>query len=153
MAFVNFTQGAADIASTTIAASAASHTATNHLFVIVAWDVAGDTVVSVADTALNSYSQAQTLSSGTTRIQCWYTPSAITGNATNIVTATISGLAEFRRLGVWQFSDFAGNSITWDTGDDALGTGTAVATTAETISVANEVIVAAGFFFSAQDTP
>jgi hypothetical protein len=153
MAFVNFAQGVEDGADATIASVAANHTSGNHLIVAVLWDQAGTAVSGIVDTAGNSYQQGVAYNVGTTRIAFWYAPAAITGNATNVVTATInSASAQFKRIGVWQFSDFASQTIAFDTSGTGTGTSTAASTSAATTNAAAEIIVAATFWANLEDS-
>lgn len=106
VSFVNDTSGTADNGDTTIAATAASHTAGNLLVVHVMGSETANTVSSIADTAGNTYTQGTSCritSAAVGFTDIWYAKN-ITGNASNTVTATLSGTTTFRRIVVDQYS-------------------------------------------------
>lgn len=104
-AFVNIGEGTGDLSVGTIASAAANHVAGNALIVFVQ-NEDSRTVSSVADLAGNTFTPRGTNSSGTARQAVW-TAFPILGSAVNVVTATLSGNATFRRIRVMQYS-FAG---------------------------------------------
>lgn len=144
IAFVNSTSGTGDTSVSTIAASAANHTATNLITVKVTWNSAAGTLNSVADTAGNTYTRfaSSKATSGNDHIETFYAFN-ITGNASNVVTATFSTGVTFRRIMVHQYSGIATTTPT-----DVVGVGTAAAATTVTsasftTTQADEVIVSA----------
>lgn len=142
--FVNDAVGSADASATTIAAAAANHTGGNHL---VLWIAHGDgtiTVSSVADTAGNAYAlvpSSRRQVGGFGSAEQW-SATNITGNASNVVTATFSATTSFRRIVVHQFSATVGGSMTNDTASSGTGTGTAMSSTSFTPANNNELIIA-----------
>ena len=107
IAYVNGNTGTSDGSSGTIAATAINATSGNAIVVCVVNYTAGRYVTGVADTASNSYNRlGSTYTAGDLTIEFWLAMN-ITGHATNVVTATFSGNASYRRIHVLQFSGVA----------------------------------------------
>jgi len=148
IAFVNSTTGNADAFDTSIAAAAANHTAGNLLVVGVEFDsgTLGGVLSNLSDTALNTYTvvPGSKVTVGTTNLQIAYAKN-IKGNPANVVTATFSAAAQFRRIIVHQYSG-ADTTAPFDVaavGSNATGS-TALSTSAVTTNFANEVLVVFG---------
>jgi hypothetical protein len=142
IAFVNVDIGYAVAPLATIATAGIVHTSGNLLVAIVSTAREASTVTGIADTALNTYTYI-TRVQGTNLLEIWYAKS-ITGNATNIVTATFSDDSTYRNIHVLQYSGCHTTSPL-DQYETGTGTGTSLATGAKTTTVANEVIVS-GFY-------
>jgi hypothetical protein len=100
---VNTTTGTADPAASSIAATAAIHTAGNLLVVPVGWEEGGS-LIRVTDTAGNTYHLGTPQGSSEPLCRIAFCANCI-GHATNIVTATFNGsVPEFRRIAVLQYS-------------------------------------------------
>lgn len=144
IAFTNATSGTSNTGATTLAATAANHTAGNGIVAVVAWSNNVNATIPT-DTALNTYvSTGMKGSNGTTdHIEVFYAQN-IAGNASNVVTAHFSASATFRRVIVYQFSGLSTTAMftTGEGGSAAGATGTSIATGAWTPASANEVIVA-----------
>jgi hypothetical protein len=148
IAFVNSTTGNADGFATSIAAAAANHTAGNLLVVGVEFDsgTLGGVLSNLSDTALNTYTviPGSKVTVGTTNLQIAYAKN-IKGNPANVVTATFTAAAQFRRIIVHQYSG-ADTTDPFDVaavGSNATGS-TALSTSAVTTNFANEVLVVFG---------
>ncbi len=137
IARVNDTTATGSGASTTIAAAAANHTTGNLLVVKLKWET-NVALSSVTDTAGNTYTllprQGTTLS-----VQMAYSCN-ITGNVSNVVTATWATSVTWRVSSVTQYSGIAASAC-FDVQTTASGTGTAVDAGNVTTTVADEVIV------------
>lgn len=109
IARVNSTTGTATGGATTIAATAASHTAGNFLVVWVGQLNGGgglQNVSSIANTAGDTFTSDATckVSNGTTdRGEMWWAHNS-NGNASDTVTATFAGSVDFRYIVVVQYS-------------------------------------------------
>ena len=148
IAFVNEAHLYVSGASTTIAAAAGNHTSGNLLVVLVVGWFTG-TVSSVSDTAGNTYTWTGLRSTYYTAddgfVEIWYAKN-ITGNASNVVTATYSGSTSYREIEVIQYSG-ADTDDPFDAGNDTeTGDAVGAATANSTVAEAGEVIVA-GFAF------
>src|SRR5438132_6885497 len=89
--------------TTTIAATAANHTAGN-LLVVIGRGGNRAATMTVSDTAGNTFTQIATgLQGGMQRLSIFYAKN-ITGNASNVVTVTYSGIEDFRHVHVLQYS-------------------------------------------------
>lgn len=127
-------------ASTTIASTALSMSTGNFVYVMVT--LLTGTVSSVTDTAGNTYVNVPgaTVTLGIARTEVWYAKN-ITGNASNVVTANLSGSFGGRRIHVLQYS---GVDLTSPLGDDNTATvnpGTSISASVTT-TTANELIIA-----------
>lgn len=142
-AFVNIAEGVSDGSAGTIASGAQNHTA-GRLLIVFVQNEDSRTVSQVQDTAGNSYTQRGTNSSGTTRQSVW-TAFSITGNATNVVTATLSGNATFRRIRVLQYS--YANVAAFHDSDVGTGSGAEFATANSTATANAQAVIAACVFF------
>ena len=142
LAHVNATSGSGDGGSTTIAATAANHTGGNLLVVCVVWSSAAQTLSSIADTAGNTYTRhpSSKQDSGSDNTEIFYAKN-ITGNASNVVTATFSGSSTFRRIMVDQISG-ADTSAPADQAGIGGGTSATATTSSFTTTQADEIIVA-----------
>jgi hypothetical protein len=103
-------------------------------------------VSSIADTAGNTYSYTGRYTDSDATIEIWFAQN-ITGNASNVVTATLSGAATERRISVTQYSGCATSSIQ-DTGYAPAGNVTAASpaqSTAATTANSGEVIIGAAY--------
>ena len=147
IAFVNSAVGdAGAVASSTIASAAFSVTTGNTIIVGVSSYNAGAfrTVTGIADTAGNTYTKcgAGYNADAGSDIEIWVATN-ITGNASNIVTATFSNTTAYRHIAACQYSGLATSSV-YDAGStgklDASDTTSHSSNTAVT-SVADEVIV------------
>lgn len=129
---VNTASGTSDGSATTLAATAASHTTGNALYVAVVWS--GNVNANIpTDTAGNTYvSTGQKASNGTSDHTEIFYAENITGNASNIVTAHFASAATFRRVMVHQVSGSA-TSGSFTTGQG----GTAVALAAASVTTSN----------------
>lgn len=148
IAFVNSTTGGNSSGSpvATIAAAAASHTAANCLAVSVSWYAAGVTISSVTDTAGNTYTARTRVDvpGYDDRLQIFYAYN-ISGNASNVVTATFSASAPYVAIAVEQYSGILTTGTPYDTeasGTDNLTTQT-LTSGAFTTSQADELIYVA----------
>lgn len=149
IAYVNGSSGSS--ATSSIAATAFSVTTGNAIIVCIGTD--NDpvrTVSSISDTAGNTYSSAGGYTNGVNRIEIWFAQN-ITGNASNVVTITLSGSA-VGRIAVHQYSGCATSSLQ-DTGFAPAGKLNsnigAQYTTAATTAADGELIV--GVFKNADD--
>ncbi len=103
--YVNSVRGASGSATPTYTLAATSLTTGNHIFIFVKWPGAVNTVSSVTDTAGNTYSTTDPASTGNTIINGkWYWCLSATGNASNVVTITMSGITANVQAGSVQFS-------------------------------------------------
>ena len=134
------------VGGTQVSAPATSHTTGNLLYVTVMMDTyCGGRAVSVSDTASNSYTQIGTVLDSGFTCQAQFYANNITGNASNVVTATWSTPSGmFLAISVLQFSGVDSASPL-----DASATGTATSATLVTsgtfsTATANQVLVAGG---------
>ena len=125
--------------ATTIDAPAMSTTTGRYLFVVLSKYQAGTTVSGVTDTAGNTYTRAgSSQGDDSSRSQeTWFTASPITGNASNVVTATFSGSSAFRLIMVAEFSLSGSTAVAYSseatvtvTGNLTTHTSNSVTTTA-----------------------
>lgn len=152
IAYVNSGAEATSGSSSTIAAAAINATTGNTIVVFVSSDTATRrSCSSLADTAGNTYTQCGSVYQGSsTHEMSMWVATNITGNASNIVTATFSGSAAQRCIGVLQYSGLAASSVydVESTGRSQdyslLFTTNATATT----TVANEVVVGAWYIWT-----
>lgn len=144
IAYVNSSPKTGLGSGSTVATPAISHTTGNLLVVAVRWDSTTVTVTGVADTAGNTYtSRTVKTFNGTDSVQFWYAKN-ITGNASNVVTATFSSSAPSASgITVDQFSG-CDTTSPYDTEASGSGSGTGLVTGAFTTTTADEVIVVAG---------
>lgn len=141
-AWVNTATGTSDSGAATLAAGAANHTTGNLVVVIVSWTGAGVTANIPTDTALNTYvSTGQKATDGTNDFIEEFFSKNITGNASNVVQANLSGSATFRRIQVLQYSG-ADTSSPLDTGN--IGTGTGISLTTSSFTTAAAGVIVAG---------
>lgn len=142
MAFVNSATGTSDAGATTLNAGAANHTTGNLVVVVVSWTTAGVTANVPTDTAGNTYVSTgqKAIRAGSTDFAEVFYAKNITGNATNVVRANLSGSATFRRIQVLQYSG-ADTTSPLDTGGIATNTGTSL-TVASFNTTATGVVVA-----------
>jgi hypothetical protein len=103
IAVVNSTGTFNAASSTTIAASALTVVSGNLVVVIVRSGNTQHTVSGIADTAGNTYTQIRTQTAAASRLDMWYSAN-VTGNASNVVTATYSAAADNRAILVAQLS-------------------------------------------------
>ena len=108
IAFVNANASNNTAAATTIASGALATTTGNAIFVAISAYSSNGTVTGVADTAGNTYVRAGNEEGGdaTHKASVWYALN-ITGNASNVVTATYTGSSAYRCIAVAQFSGIA----------------------------------------------
>ena len=99
----------------TIANDTALNTTTGNCL-IVCVSTYDETVSSISDTAGNTYTKAiqQDRSAGTQNVEIWYAQN-ITGNASNVTTATFTGDTSDRGISVSEFSGISTNSPLEDT--------------------------------------
>lgn len=113
IAFVNSSGANADASSDHIDAAAFVATTGNTIVVLKSTFIAGgSSVVSVTDTALNTYTLCGTIGVGDadTIIECWAATN-ITGHAANVVTATFNVASTFRYIVTLQYSGLATSSV------------------------------------------
>ena len=105
IARVNSAVGNGDADSTTIAAGALNTTTGNALFVFITQEYPAITITGIADTASNTYVSNAACKIDTDRgtAEIWWSLN-VTGNASNVVTATFSGMGAYRRIAVVQYS-------------------------------------------------
>jgi len=151
IAYVNGVGNYGTLSATTIAAPAANHTTGNLLVVFVGTDFTY-TVSSIADTAGNTYIYVTRIQSPQTGsiIECWYANN-ITGNASNVVTATYSGTTTDRTIIVDQYSgcDTTAPLDQYNTGwgnSDTPTTGNITTTAADEVLVAGVHVYNLGTF-------
>lgn len=139
--------------ATSIASPAKSTTTGNFLFVAISKYQSSTTINSVTDTAGNTYVRAGTTYGGDSnhKMDIFYTPSPITGNANNVATANFSGSSAFRVIAQAEFSYSGATGITFDS--EASGKLDASATTTHTtnsttVNDANDLLLT---FFIAWD--
>jgi len=140
--------GSSDVDGTTIASAAASHTTGNLLVVCVGrTSASGGAVQSVSDTAGNTYSLcAESKNPGasqTEETEVWYAKN-ITGNASNVITATYSISASKRRIIVLQYSG-ADLTAPYETGEYEMGSGTSITSGSFSPAASGNVNVACAF--------
>lgn len=124
-----------------VAASSASAPAINavtgNLIVV---GTRGVNITAMSDTAGNTYTKiAYYAGAGSTNITFWYAKN-ITGNASNIVTATFASSTGYYNITVVQYSGIDQTSPL-DVYDTAQGTGTSVTSGAFTTTNANDLIL------------
>lgn len=126
------------------ATSAFSATTGNLVCVMIRYDESLS-VSSVTDTAGNTYTQAGTTAdSGAGKLDIWYAKN-IAGNASNVVTANLSGSAAFCVVRAVQYSGLDTSSPLDVTAKGTVASGTTVSTSpAKSTSQADEVVVACG---------
>jgi hypothetical protein len=142
IAFVNGNAGFSAGSTGTVASAAFVLTAGNT--VIVGIRNGNDTipVLSVADTAGNVYRFAgKTKVASQTNAELWYCTNCL-GNATNVVTATLSGADASRGIALVQFSGLATVSPLDVLENDFKASGADILSTAWTTGVANSVVIA-----------
>ena len=134
----------------TIANNTALNTTSGNFIAVIicTWDItSNDSVVTgVADTASNTYIKALGVyRTGTTneRAEIWYAEN-ITGNASNITTATFTRATSDRYISVAEFSGVATSSSLDDTASQANSSVTAHSSSNATASVADTLIVGGG---------
>lgn len=130
--------------ATTIAAAAASHV-TGNLLVVGVRSGSGTVTTTVTDTAGNTYRRiGHSSGSSTSTLQLWFANN-ITGNASNVVTATFSSALQFRGIVVVEYSGQATATPVMDAMPGILGERTLSVNTQTTppftTVVADEVIV------------
>jgi hypothetical protein len=125
-----------------VAAGSASAPAINAVtgnFIVVG--TRGVNITGVADTAGNTYTKiAYYAGAGSTNITFWYAYN-ITGNASNIVTATFASNTGYYNIAVAQYSGIRTASDPLDVYDTAQATGTSVTSGAFTTTNANDLII------------
>lgn len=139
VAFVNYTFGGQVSGAASVSATAANHTTGNCILVAVSRTVTD--VVTVTDTALNTYTQAGStfIEGGTHNMSLFYCYN-ITGNASNVVTATTAtNPADFFVIEVYQFSGM-GTTALVGTNQTATGTGTTASTASLTLTNSSGVV-------------
>lgn len=138
------TSGTADTGSTTIASSAKSTTSTNIILVAVKRE-GNFTVTGVTDTAGNTYTQILAEVWGTTepRLDLWYAKNIIS-NASNVVTATFSGSATYRRIIQMEISGCDTVTPIQGTPTSAEGTGISYSCGSITISSTGILVISLG---------
>lgn len=142
IAFVNSTTGTNDAGATSLAATAANHTAGNLIVVGVVWSN-NTTLNTVTDTALNTYvSTGQKASNGTTDHTEIFYAKNVTGNASNVVTGNFSASSSFRRIMVMQISgcDTTAPFTTGEGGSAVTSATTTHTTSSFATATADEVI-------------
>jgi hypothetical protein len=150
--YVNGNTGTNDSGDTTIAATSINATTGNCIIVCVFnYDAENGAVQSIADTASNTYSRLGTAfnSDGATS-EIWGAFN-ITGNASNIVTATYDQYVAYRRIHVLQFSGVALTNA-HDTAYAPTGNSDSTSpltTTAANTSMDGEMLI--GFFSDSND--
>lgn len=126
IAYVNgFCSSTASSAST-VASDAQSHTTGNTIIVFVSNYTSGGykTVSGVADTAGNTYTKCGGDYGGdANQNNVCYVATNITGNASNVVTATFNAAATYRVISVLQYSGLATSSVYDATNTGALISG------------------------------
>ncbi|HZR27905.1 MAG TPA: hypothetical protein VFA71_03925 [Terriglobales bacterium] len=142
---VNSAHGTGDTASNTIATAAASATAGNHIVVGITWADTTSTVNKVQDTAGNTYTEADATclkhsATATQSTDIWLATN-ITGNASNVVTATFQTgqTPTFRRISIEQYSTTNSGSITFDHCGTGDGNGGSMTLSTFNTSQASEV--------------
>jgi hypothetical protein len=123
IALVNTTSGeVGGTPASTVAATAASHTAGN-LLVVMTKASSAVTVTGVADTAGNTFVQctasAANAGGGGGSSDVWYAKN-ITGNGSNVVTVTFSGTSAFTAVIVHQYS-VASKTAPFEVGQSGTG--------------------------------
>lgn len=134
-AFVNFGNNGADAPSTTIAASAINATGGNLIVGAVKYEGASSTTVTVADTAGNTYTVLTGRKHSTANL--WVYPfyaRNITGNASNVVTATFGASQQYRGIAVAQYSglDTGAGVLLFDDVAETSGSQTVLTSPSET---------------------
>lgn len=140
LALINRDQGGGSDAGSTIATPSRAHTAGNLLVAMFSWQISSFT--SIADTAGNTWHDTGINFTGGNNIMRIYYAYNISGNASNVVTVTLSGGGTYRTIVVYEISG-AGTSDplnTTSTGTDT--TGTSITTATLTISATSEIICA-----------
>lgn len=146
IAYVNGAGNNATSSATTIAATAANHTTGNTVIVWISNYTGGQpSVSSIADTAGNTYTIAGAVGHGDAShsLECW-SATNITGNASNVVTATFSASAAYRVIIVAQYSGLATSAV-YDAGGtlSISANGTTHTCNSLTSTQADEVIIGA----------
>lgn len=130
-------------ASDTTVASAAKNTTTGNLIAVcvTAQEGAGITTISVADTAGNTYVAGTNYGAGGVggMVQWFYARNA-TGNASNVVTATMSGNTRYKAIFQIEISDLDTSASVF--ADESGG----IAFSSATISPGDLTLSAAGIF-------
>lgn len=133
-------------------ASGTKSTTTGNLLVAVIKMETGvnRNVSSIADTALNTWNiiRERDFSTVSDPTACLAYAENITGNAANVVTATLSGGAEFRQIVVEEFSGLATSSVLDGSYQDAIGSDNTFETGNITTTVAGLVVLGIGGFTS-----
>lgn len=143
LAHVSTTSGTGDSNASTIAATAAAHTAGNLLVAVVCWTHASNTLSSIADTDGNTWTRAtgSKIDTGSDNAEIFYAEN-IGGHATNVVTATFSANVQFRRIVVLEYSGAATSSAFDTSGTGSAASATSATTAALNTAQAAEVLVA-----------
>jgi hypothetical protein len=142
IAFVNRATATAHGSGSTVVTAAQNHTTGNLLVVGVKWEGGGITVNSVTDTAGNTYTPltARNNGGGDPSFQAFYAKN-ITGNASNILTATFSNSSpNFTWIAAFQYSG-CDTSAPFDQENFGSGTSTSGTTGSITTTLADEVLV------------
>jgi hypothetical protein len=157
IAFVNGDFGSTTGSSATQVQSAGANHSTNNLLVVFIAYVNNVTVQSITDTAGNDANYAfiarKACGSTPNYIEVWCCPN-ITGNASNVLTVTVSGACGgFLAIVDLQYSGAATSSPvdTYGVGDDGGVPGTNLSTAASTIHNTGEMLVA-GYFCEEERT-
>jgi hypothetical protein len=105
LAFVGSARNNLTTGGTTIATTARSFTTGNHVVAFVRWEGAGGaTTVTLADTAGNTYTALADVSGANGLYGKMFHCIGITGNASNVVTATFAASRTYRSLTVIEIS-------------------------------------------------
>jgi hypothetical protein len=143
IAFVNSAHGDLTGGGTSVTTDAVSHVSGNALAVFVRWDDPTTTVASITDTAGNTYHSVSAVNNATnTHLngQWWYAWN-ITGNASNQLTVTMSGVVFGGYVYVEQFSGVDTASDPLDVHIESFGSGTDLVSGAFTTTAAHTVIL------------
>lgn len=133
----------ANTSDTTVASPAQAHVTGNLIVVGVRWyRSSAQDISSVVDTAGNTYTFISSKNDGADQVELWYAYN-VTGNASNVVTVTFSGITSYRVVCVGEFSGAKTSATPLDQAP-AGGTATtaSVTTGAFTPAEADEVSVA-----------
>lgn len=146
IALVNFDSGANSGSANTIATAGKVTTSGNMVAAGICWFATTGTVNSVTDTGLNTYVQATGALIHGTGDTCdiWYAKN-ITGNASNVVTANLSGAQTFRSIHILQYSG-ADPTAPFEIAATGTGTGPSVTSSAFSPAAAGNVNVAFASF-------
>jgi hypothetical protein len=137
LTFINNTSGYGAGSATSIAATAASHTAGNLLVVFVSW-LETAAISSITDTAGNTYTKIIDFAGDGFAM---YYAKNISGNANNVVQANWASGQSYREISVQQWSG-ADISSPLDVSNSGSGSGTSMSTGASDTTVNDEVIIA-----------